>query len=253
MSCWSTTSCLDNNYVVVEKQTEDVKFAFTNPFVETKELALDSIKVVSRKGRVVQASTQNNKYDEIFLTACSSDGYRVRSNIDIDDYYHVKMYSGKAYCYDIRDNLRFVVEGEKLLKEYIYTDELSSVVVGGGDSPRGARKVLGTTPEGACTIREYHYDNYGNLIGVTTSEQDGNGNITVDYAIEYVYDETSDIKGVNVTQGFVLNGRSLGIDGNQRFSLYDINGRTIATAVTTYTFNASGIYLMKIGGKTVKI
>lgn len=244
----------DNDYVVVEKQTEDVKFAFTNPFVETKELALDSIKVVSRKGRVVQASTQSDDYDEVFLTASdNSNGYRVRTNIDANDYYHVKMYSGKAYCYDIKDNLRFVVEGEKLLKEYIYTDEVYSVVVGGGDSPRGARKVLGTTPEGACTIREYHYDNHGNLIGVTTSEQDENGNITVDYAIEYVYDEASGIDGVNVAQGFVLNGRSLGIDGNQHFSLYDINGRTIATAVTTYTFNASGIYLMKIGGKTVKI
>lgn len=233
-------------YVIAERQTEDVRFVLARPFEETRELGLDSIKVLSRKGRVVHASSYRWNDDEMYLIAGDTEGgYMLCPNMSADEYFHIVKEGNVAYCYDIEDRLCYVIDGERLMKEIDYADEVSNVVVGS--------KAPGIDPSSSCTIREYIYDANGNLVGIKVSKQDSNGNVSEEYALSYTYDAASGIESISTASGFELNGRTLGTSSDMSFTICDLNGRTIATDVNSFTFTQSGVYVMKTGSKSVKI
>lgn len=250
-------SSYDTEYAVAEKQTETVRFALRRPYEETIGLGLDSVKVLSRKGRVVHVSTNRDSYnsDAEYLVANDIEqGYMLMPNIAPDDYFHIVKEGDVAYCYDIADRITYVVKGELLIKEYVYNEEYELSPIEPGDRNNSMRAgAFNSNPSGSCYIREYIYDDKGNLMGIKVSEQDKNGNVSEDYKLTYTYDPATGIRSISTAQGFSLNGRTLGTRDNVRFSIYDLNGRPIASSVDTFTFDAPGTYIMKSGNKSVKV
>lgn len=245
----------DEKYFIIDKQKENVKFQLRRPFTETPALGLDSIKVISQAGRVLHVGGTEYSEEDCINAANFVQGYPFRSNCSVKDYFHVKKDNGQFYCYDYKDRITYIVKGNLLMKEYDYdVEELVSRednYIGGGGTRAQA---LSTTPTEACYIREYQYDANGNLIAVIASERDKDGKITQDYKLTYTYDpESVGIQSISTNRGFRLNGRNLGANDGVTFSLYDLNGRPVATSVNDFTFDVPGTYIMKTGNKAVKI
>ncbi|MBD5304468.1 MAG: hypothetical protein HDS18_06925 [Bacteroides sp.] len=53
-----------------------------------------------------------------------------------------------------------------------------------------------------------------------------------------------------------VEGRTISVianDENATFDLYSINGATVALGVESYSVNASGVYVVKVGSKAVTV
>ncbi len=152
----------------------------------------------------------------------------------------------------------FVLNGNRLVKEYVYRDEQLDM---GGSS--GSVELPGvevsaksiTIPAGqAYDEITYVYDNEGLLVGKNVATVDSKGTTTEETSIEYKYVAAGvETIEVDAAPKAILNGRTLGFSGNEEFTIYTVDGRVIASSTTSFTLPATGIYIIAVNGQSFKL
>lgn len=243
---------LDDNKTryIREVQQEDVSFIAPNMLKDFDGAYPEPRTVISVKGRVVTTATgPRGKYYGYVEVPALNDADNQYLTLAPGQYFSVKRVGNQLVCSDIDGFPVYVVEGNFLKKEYIYLDNTSSV------TPQTSVAPVAKATDGVeCTEVEYFYSQYGLLVGQTLTDISADGKRTENISIEYKYDEATGIGTYEATTAKMqLSGRSLGLTDGTTFSVYTLDGTQLAANVADYTFASSGIYIVKVGGKSVKL
>ena len=233
-----------------EVQQEDVSFIAPNMLKDFDGAYPEPRTVISVKGRVVTTATgPRGKYYGYVEVPALNDADNQYLTLAPGQYFSVKRVGNQLVCSDIDGFPVYVVEGNLLKKEYIYLDNTSSV------TPQTSVAPVAKAADGVeCTEVEYFYSQYGLLVGQTLTDISADGKRTENISIEYKYDEATGIGTYEATTAKMqLSGRSLGLTDGTTFSVYTLDGKQLAANVADYTFASSGVYIVKVGGKSVKL
>lgn len=233
-----------------EVQQEDVSFIAPNMLKDFDGAYPEPRTVISVKGRVVTTATgPRGKYYGYVEVPALNDADNQYLTLAPGQYFSVKCVGNQLVCSDIDGFPVYVVEGNLLKKEYIYLDNTSSV------TPQTSVAPVTKAADGVeCTEVEYFYSQYGLLVGQTLTDISADGKRTENISIEYKYDEATGIGTYEATTAKMqLSGRSLGLTDGTTFSVYTLGGKQLAANVADYTFASSGVYIVKVGGKSVKL
>lgn len=233
-----------------EVQQEDVSFIAPNMLKDFDGAYPEPRTVISVKGRVVTTATgPRGKYYGYVEVPALNDADNQYLTLAPGQYFSVKRVGNQLVCSDIDGFPVYVVEGNLLKKEYIYLDNTSSV------TPQTSVAPVAKAADGVeCTEVEYFYSQYGLLVGQTLTDISADGKRTENISIEYKYDEATGIGTYEATTAKMqLSGRSLGLTDGTTFSVYTLDGTQLAANVADYTFASSGVYIVKVGGKSVKL
>lgn len=255
---------------ILETQQEDV--AFVRPYInkDMEGMTVEEPIIISQTGRVI-CSAKDIDYSSasgnpsIFsLNEYTDLGYIVPNAIEeVDDYYGLNLGVAIYYSVDHSGNNTicrnadglpvFVLDGNRLIKEYIYYKE--SFIANGGSSPSIEPTSVSISSGYAYDEISYIYDTDGTLQGQTVVSVDSNGSKTEEINIEYKYIEESGIEAIEIDAkpSAILSGRTLGFKAGEKFSVYTLDGRQIAYEVTSLTLPAAGIYIVDVTGQTLKL
>ena len=239
-----------NSRYIREVQQEDVSFIAPNMLKDFDGAYPEPRTVISVKGRVVTTATgPRGKYYGYVEVPALNDADNQYLTLAPGQYFSVKRVGNQLVCSDIDGFPVYVVEENLLKKEYIYLDNTSSV------TPQTSVAPVAKAADGVeCTEVEYIYSQYGLLVGQTLTDISADGKRTENISIEYKYDEATGIGTYEATTAKMqLSGRSLGLTDGTTFSVYTLDGTQLAANVADYTFASSGIYIVKVGGKSVKL
>lgn len=239
-----------NSRYIREVQQEDVSFIAPNMLKDFDGAYPEPRTVISVKGRVVTTATgPRGKYYGYVEVPALNDADNQYLTLAPGQYFSVKRVGNQLVCSDIDGFPVYVVEGNLLKKEYIYLDNTSSV------TPQTSVAPVAKAADGVeCTEVEYFYSQYGLLVGQTLTDISADGKRTENISIEYKYDEATGIGTYEATTAKMqLSGRSLGLTDGTTFSVYTLGGIQLAANVADYTFASSGVYIVKVGGKSVKL
>ena len=238
-----------NSRYIREVQQEDVSFIAPNMLKDFDGAYPEPRTVISVKGRVVTTATgPRGKYYGYVEVPALNDADNQYLTLAPGQYFSVKRVGNQLVCSNIDGFPVYVVEGNLLKKEYIYLDNTSSV------TPQASVAPVAKAADGVeCTEVEYFYSQYGLLVGQTLTDISADGKRTENISIEYKYDEATGIGTYEATTAKMqLSGRSLGLTDGTTFSVYTLGGIQLAANVADYTFASSGVYIVKVGGKSVK-
>ncbi len=242
-----------------EVQTEDVKFVRPNVMKDYNGFSPDSTIVASVAGRVVCLNEDKINYYDGYGFTMGIDNKDIFNNMAPETYFAISHEGENTVCKDMYDRPVYVLQGDRLIKEYIYFN-ISDV-----DTPEGGVGVKGnvvntaarseTDPQTLYEEVTYHYADNGLPTGRTVVAVDENGSRTEEISIEYKYDPTSGINApeFSATQGASLNGRTLGIADGGVFCVYDVQGRLLVANTTSYTFATAGVYVITVNGNSFKM
>lgn len=239
-----------NSRYIREVQQEDVSFIAPNMLKDFDGAYPEPRTVISVKGRVVTTATgPRGKYYGYVEVPALNDADNQYLTLAPGQYFSVKRVGNQLVCSDIDGFPVYVVEENLLKKEYIYLDNTSSV------TPQTSVAPVAKAADGVeCTEVEYFYSQYGLLVGQILTDISADGKRTENISIEYKYDEATGIGTYEATTAKMqLSGRSLGLTDGTTFSVYTLDGKQLAANVADYTFASSGIYIVKVGGKSVKL
>lgn len=239
-----------NSRYIREVQQEDVSFIAPNMLKDFDGAYPEPRTVISVKGRVVTTATgPRGKYYGYVEVPALNDADNQYLTLAPGQYFSVKRVGNQLVCSNIDGFPVYVVEGNLLKKEYIYLDNTSSV------TPQTSVAPVAKAADGVeCTEVEYFYSQYGLLVGQTLTDISVDGKRTENISIEYKYDEATGIGTYEATTAKMqLSGRSLGLTDGTMFSVYTLDGTQLAANVADYTFASSGVYIVKVGGKSVKL
>lgn len=239
-----------NSRYIREVQQEDVSFIAPNMLKDFDGAYPEPRTVISVKGRVVTTATGlRGKYYGYVEVPALNDADNQYLTLAPGQYFSVKRVGNQLVCSNIDGFPVYVVEGNLLKKEYIYLDNTSSV------TPQTSVAPVAKAADGVeCTEVEYFYSQYGLLVGQTLTDISADGKRTENISIEYKYDEATGIGTYEATTAKMqLSGRSLGLTDGTTFSVYTLGGTQLAANVADYTFASSGVYIVKVGGKSVKL
>lgn len=239
-----------NSRYIREVQQEDVSFIAPNMLKDFDGACPEPRTVISVKGRVVTTATgPRGKYYGYVEVPALNDADNQYLTLAPGQYFSVKRVGNQLVCSDIDGFPVYVVEGNLLKKEYIYLDNTSSV------TPQTSVAPVAKAADGVeCTEVEYFYSQYGLLVGQTLTDISADGKRTENISIEYKYDEATGIGTYEATTAKMqLSGRSFGLTDGTTFSVYTLGGIQLAANVADYTFASSGVYIVKVGGKSVKL
>lgn len=238
-----------NSRYIREVQQEDVSFIAPNMLKDFDGAYPEPRTVISVKGRVVTTATgPRGKYYGYVEVPALNDADNQYLTLAPGQYFSVKRVGNQLVCSNIDGFPVYVVEGNLLKKEYIYLDNTSSVTPQASVAP-----VAKAADDIKCTEVEYFYSQYGLLVGQTLTDISADGKRTENISIEYKYDEATGIGTYEATTAKMqLSGRSLGLTDGTTFSVYTLGGIQLAANVADYTFASSGVYIVKVGGKSVK-
>lgn len=239
-----------NSRYIREVQQEDVSFIAPNMLKDFDGAYPEPRTVISVKGRVVTTATgPRGKYYGYVEVPALNDADNQYLTLAPGQYFSVKRVGNQLVCSDIDGFPVYVVEGNLLKKEYIYLDNTSSV------TPQTSVAPVAKAADGVeCTEVEYIYSQYGLLVGQILTDISADGKRTENISIEYKYDEATGIGTYEATTAKMqLSGRSLGLTDGTTFSVYTLDGTQLAANVADYTFASSGVYIVKVGGKSVKL
>lgn len=239
-----------NSRYIREVQQEDVSFIAPNMLKDFDGAYPEPRTVISVKGRVVTTATgPRGKYYGYVEVPALNDADNQYLTLAPGQYFSVKRVGNQLVCSDIDGFPVYVVEGNLLKKEYIYLDNTSSVTPQTSVAP-----VAKAADDIKCTEVEYIYSQYGLLVGQILTDISADGKRTENISIEYKYDEATGIGTYEATTAKMqLSGRSLGLTDGTTFSVYTLDGTQLAANVADYTFASSGVYIVKVGGKSVKL
>ena len=238
---------------IQEVQTEDVSFIRPNLVCDYKEFSTDSTIVVSVKDRVVAYTSYSygshntgSGFKDISFSLADIETY---FNTYDDTYFSVSHEDDKTICSNMKGLPVFILQGDRLLKEYIYED----VYYSNEADTRAAKSSTGQ----AYIYKEieYRYDEYGRVNGQTVTSYDKDGKKVDGTTVEVTYNPSSGIETVNASteNGISLNGRTLGIS-NGSFSVYSVDGTMLGSDAQIFQFQKGGTYIVKAAsGKTIKI
>lgn len=239
-----------NSRYIREVQQEDVSFIAPNMLKDFDGAYPEPRTVISVKGRVVTTATgPRGKYYGYVEVPALNDADNQYLTLAPGQYFSVKRVGNQLVCSDIDGFPVYVVEENLLKKEYIYLDNTSSV------TPQTSVAPVAKAADGVeCTEVEYIYSQYGLLVGQILTDISADGKRTENISIEYKYDEATGIGTYEATTAKMqLSGRSLGLTDGTTFSVYTLDGTQFAANVADYTFASSGVYIVKVGGKSVKL
>lgn len=239
-----------NSRYIREVQQEDVSFIAPNMLKDFDGAYPEPRTVISVKGRVVTtAKGPRGKYYGYVEVPALNDADNQYLTLAPGQYFSVKRVGNQLVCSNIDGFPVYVVEGNLLKKEYIYLDNTSSV------TPQTSVAPVAKAADGVeCTEVEYIYSQYGLLVGQILTDISADGKRTENIRIEYKYDEATGIGTYEATTAKMqLSGRSLGLTDGTTFSVYTLGGIQLAANVADYTFASSGVYIVKVGGKSVKL
>lgn len=239
-----------NSRYIREVQQEDVSFIAPNMLKDFDGAYPEPRTVISVKGRVVTTATgpRGKNYGYVDVPALN-DADNQYLTLAPGQYFRVERVGNQLVCSDIDGFPVYVVEGNILKKEYIYLDNAST------ETPQTSVAPVAKAADGVeCTEVEYIYSQYGLLVGQILTDISADGKRTENISIEYKYDEATGIGTYEATTAKMqLSGRSLGLTDGTTFSVYTLDGTQLAANVADYTFASSGVYIVKVGGKSVKL
>lgn len=242
-----------------EVQTEDVRFVRPNVMKDYAGFTPDSTIVVSVAGRVVCLNEAEYTIDGGPGFNYGIDDKALYCNVGADSYFSVSHDGGNTVCRDMNGRTVYILQGDRLIKEYIYFDTLSdgSPAEPTESAQRTVAVALPSGSEGQTAYEEitYHYADNGLPTGRTIVAVDENGERTEEISIEYKYDPASGITApeISATSGAMLNGRTLGLADGAVFSVYDMQGRLLAANTASYTFTEGGVYVVTVNGSSFKL
>lgn len=239
-----------NSRYIREVQQEDVSFIAPNMLKDFDGAYPEPRTVISVKGRVVTTATgpRGKNYGYVDVPALN-DADNQYLTLAPGEYFRVERVGNQLVCSDIDGFPVYVVEGNILKKEYIYLDNAST------ETPQTSVVPVAKAADGVeCTEVEYIYSQYGLLVGQILTDISADGKRTENISIEYKYDEATGIGTYEATTAKMqLSGRNLGLTDGTTFSVYTLDGTQLAANVADYTFASSGVYIVKVGGKSVKL
>lgn len=239
-----------NSRYIREVQQEDVSFIAPNMLKDFDGAYPEPRTVISVKGRVVTTATgpRGKNYGYVDVPALN-DADNQYLTLAPGEYFRVERDGNQLVCSDIDGFPVYVVEGNLLKKEYIYLDNAST------ETPQtSVAPVAKAADDIKCIEVEYIYSQYGLLVGQILTDISADGKRTENISIEYKYDEATGIGTYEATTAKMqLSGRSLGLTDGTTFSVYTLDGTQLAANVADYTFASSGVYIVKVGGKSVKL
>lgn len=246
------------NLCIQEVQTEDVKFVRPNLIRDYDGFTTDSTIVASVKDRVVafgkshySNNALNYKWGEIeWETNDENNVTEAYFNTNEDTYFSISHDGDQTICSNYKGQPRFILKDGKLLKEIIYEDASynAGVVV------NSVAHVAMPTGEAYKEIT-YSYDANGLVTGQTVTSVDKNGTTTDEVKVEVKYDPTSSIGNMTVSTGgkLSLNGRTIGLENGQTFSVFTVDGTQLSANAQSFTFPKAGVYMVSVNGKTMKL
>lgn len=243
-------SAYSNSRYIREVQQEDVSFIAPNMLKDFDGAYPEPRTVISVKGRVVTTATgPRGKYYGYVDVPALNDADNQYLTLAPGQYFRVERVGNQLVCSDIDGFPVYVVEGNILKKEYIYLDYAST------ETPQtSVAPVAKAADDIKCIEVEYIYSQYGLLVGQILTDISADGKRTENISIEYKYDEATGIGTYEATTAKMqLSGRSLGLTDGTTFSVYTLDGTQLAANVADYTFASSGVYIVKVGGKSVKL
>lgn len=265
-----STDSYDRNEFIIETQQEDVVFVRPNISKDLDGMVVQQPITASKAGRVacvvynVSADgIYEYQYEYVLNTPVvpnmlkGVDDY-YGEDLGIPIYYSVERDGENVVCSNFEGLPVFVLNGNRLVKEYVYRDEQLDM---GGSS--GSVELPGvevsaksiTIPAGqAYDEITYVYDNEGLLVGKNVATVDSKGTTTEETSIEYKYVAAGvETIEVDAAPKAILNGRTLGFSGNEEFTIYTVDGRVIASSTTSFTLPATGIYIIAVNGQSFKL
>ncbi len=248
-------------------QTADVSFVRPNILKDYNGFTADKTIIVSQAGRVVCCGYEEYEYDSNYklgMEEAVSWNIEVEAdyyepyylNVGEDQYFTLEKDGNLTVCYNMFDLPKFVLSGDRLVKEYIYyapVYESSGGTVSGLSGNVVAKSV--SVPAGqAYTLVEYLYDEKGRHSGKNIVDVDESGETTEEISVEYVYD-VSGIKEVlaKASSGIEINGMVLGAEQGMTFDVYSVSGVKLAGGVSEYVAPNAGVYVVTINGRSVKV
>lgn len=249
---FEATNYQSDNYksrYIREVQQEDVSFVRPNMLKDYDGTYPELRTVVSVKGRVVTTCSGNyGKWGYAYIPALDDADNEYLTTAP-DHYFSVKRVGSQLVCSNFDGFPVYIVEDGRLVKERIYEDEPVSSSTPSYVAP-AAEDALGK----AYTEVEYKYAHNGLLVGQTVTEVSKDGARSENISIDYKYDETTGIAHYEATTSKMqLLGRNLGLTDGATFCVYTLGGTQLAANVSDYTFASSGVYVVKVGAKSVKL
>lgn len=240
----------DNCMTIVETQKEDVSFVRPNVMKDLDGFAVDSTIVVSVAGRVVCVNDKSYGRHGWSYGADDKDYF---FNVLPSSYYSVSHVDGNTVCSDIKDRPVFVLRDGRLMREYVYHDDVYYPNV--EPSQVKAAASIALPEDQSYDIITWTYSPQGLPVGRSFVSVDEDGTRSEEIVVEYVYDPATGIASAIVggAKGITLDGRTLGMASGSAFSVYDMSGRVLASDVSTYTFASSGTYIVATPSGSVKV
>lgn len=242
-----------DRFIVQEMQTEDISFIRPNIHKDMEGFSIDTVVVVSKAGRMICAA--EDWYESNFYNS-ELDGIYHYVNMTHQNYLSVSHDGDNIVCSNIKGLPIYVLQGDRLLKEYKYYDMSSSAGAAGSSSVGSETTRAVTIPVGQIYDEiSYIYNEDGLLTGIKILSVDSDGTVEGEVKLEYKYDATG-IASTEIAASaqVTLNGRTLGINKEGvRFSLYETDGKCLASDVSDYTVSKSGIYVVVVNGKSIKL
>ncbi len=240
---------------LIEVQQEDVSFVRPNVMKDLDGFEPEETIIASVKDRVV-AYRSDDYTDADGWGVNPEETYSYYANVNEDTYFSISHQGENTVCSDIEGLPVYILNNGRLLREYEYYEMISNVgSVGGFATAYGTRSATRATSDYAYTETSYLYDDSGLLIGKTIVEVDIDGKKTEEIKLEYKYDDISGITTPEVfgKPGITLNERVLGLADGRKFSVYTTSGIMLTEGVTSHTFTAAGIYVIKVGHTNIKV
>lgn len=245
----------DETRFIQEVQTENVRFTRPNLIRDYEGFTTDSTIIASVKDRVVAFgkmyydSGTDYKWGDVEWVNGDVETY---FNTNEETYFSISHDDDKTVCCNYKGQPRFILQGDKLLKEIIYEDD-ALYDVGVADNSVARVAIPTGKPYKEIT---YLYDGNGLVTGQTVKTVDKNGTTTDEVKVDVKYDPTtSGIDNMTVSTGgkLSLNGRTIGLTDGQTFSVFTLDGIQLSADAQSFTFPMAGVYMINLNGKIVKL
>lgn len=241
-------------------QTENISFVRPNLAADIAGMAADSTITVSVAGRVVCAYCGDLKFGHNAVGLVEpdfhDDNVYFANTMSGSTYFTIEHDGNQTVCSDIEGLPIYVLEDSRLVREYIYYDEVYNHGPDMPDeTPLAAMRTVSVPDGQAYTEITYAYDTQGRLAGKSEVSVDDTGKRTEEIKLEYVYTEPAGIVSVEALAqaGVSIDGRRIGLSAGMPFTVCTVGGQVLATGATQYTLPASGIYIISSDNLKVKI
>lgn len=254
----NTRKSWDESLTTIRKiQDRDLSFRRPSIVNSYDGFAPDTVIVASVKGRVAVARYNDCNDYEYGMPEYSDELSGIESfayaNL-CDKWLDVNDENGLTVCRDVEGQPKYILDGTRLLKEYIYYVSYLSTPAYPDYDVYGARRAAADGVVQSYDELTYTYNDAGLLTSITTVSVSEEGERTQEVTTEYIYNASTAIDGAQQAthRTLALKGRTLSTDEGT-LSVFNAAGQLVATGAATITLPSAGLYIVKWAGGVKKI